>query len=76
MDNDKLWLNKIPFSDMDRLCDPSTPDCTGHIIEAFGMMRTAQDANVTLEPAVFVAIHNASLHVINYIANTQEGTGA
>ncbi|KAH9906545.1 terpenoid cyclases/protein prenyltransferase alpha-alpha toroid [Xylariomycetidae sp. FL2044] len=29
-DNNKLWLNKIPFSDMDSLCDPSTPDCAGH----------------------------------------------
>ncbi|KAK7984614.1 hypothetical protein PG989_012016 [Apiospora arundinis] len=24
--NDKLWLNKIPFSDMDGLCDPSSAD--------------------------------------------------
>ena len=37
-DNDKLWLNKIPFSDMDALCDPATADITGRVLEAFGIM--------------------------------------
>ncbi|KIW00289.1 squalene-hopene cyclase [Verruconis gallopava] len=35
--NDKLWLNKIPFSDMDALCDPPTADITGRVLEAFGL---------------------------------------
>ncbi|KAK8005509.1 squalene cyclase [Apiospora arundinis] len=26
LDNDRLWLNRIPFSDMDALCDPSSAD--------------------------------------------------
>ena len=34
--NDRLFLNKVPFSDMDSLCDPSTADVTGRILEAFG----------------------------------------
>lgn len=37
-DNDKLFLNQIPFSDMDSLCDPSSPDVTGRVLEAFGML--------------------------------------
>lgn len=36
--NDKLFLNKIPFSDMDSLCDPSTADVTSRILEAFGLV--------------------------------------
>ncbi|KAK8075880.1 squalene-hopene-cyclase [Apiospora hydei] len=36
--NNKLWLHKIPFSDMDSLCDPSTADVTGRILECFGQM--------------------------------------
>ncbi|KAI0145340.1 terpenoid cyclases/protein prenyltransferase alpha-alpha toroid [Xylariaceae sp. FL1272] len=76
-DNDKLWLNKIPFSDMGSLCDPSTPDCAGHVVECFGMMmRTAQEANVTLVPAISAAIHAASLRAIDYLVRTQEPTGA
>ena len=37
VENDKIFLNKIPFSDMDSLCDPSSPDVTGRVIEAFGL---------------------------------------
>ena len=37
-DNDMLFLNKIPFSDMNSLCDPSTADVTGRVLEAFGLM--------------------------------------
>jgi squalene-hopene/tetraprenyl-beta-curcumene cyclase len=38
IDNDKLFLNSIPFSDMDSLCDPSSPDVTGRVLEALGLM--------------------------------------
>jgi squalene-hopene/tetraprenyl-beta-curcumene cyclase len=36
--NDKLFLNEIPFSDMDSLCDPSTPDIVGRVLEALGIV--------------------------------------
>jgi squalene-hopene/tetraprenyl-beta-curcumene cyclase len=35
--NDKLFLNEIPFSDMDSLCDPSSPDVAGRVLEAYGI---------------------------------------
>jgi len=38
VDNDSLYLNEIPFSDMDSLCDPSTPDVTGRVLEALGLL--------------------------------------
>ncbi len=37
--NDKTFLNEIPFSDMDSLCDPSTPDIVGRVLEALGLLR-------------------------------------
>jgi squalene-hopene/tetraprenyl-beta-curcumene cyclase len=37
VDNDRLYLNEIPFSDMDSLCDPSSPDVTGRVLEALGL---------------------------------------
>lgn len=36
--NDKLFMNKIPFSDMNSLCDPSTADVTGRVLEAFALL--------------------------------------
>lgn len=41
VDNNKLFLNRIPFSDMDSLCDPSTSDIVGRVLEAFGMFQIA-----------------------------------
>jgi squalene-hopene/tetraprenyl-beta-curcumene cyclase len=38
VDNDKLFLNEIPFADIDALCDPSSPDIAGRVVEAFGLM--------------------------------------
>jgi squalene-hopene/tetraprenyl-beta-curcumene cyclase len=36
--NDRVFLNEIPFSDMDSLCDPSTPDIAGRVLEALGIL--------------------------------------
>ncbi|MEZ4704841.1 MAG: squalene--hopene cyclase [Bdellovibrionota bacterium] len=33
-DNNKKILNDIPFADLKSLLDPSTPDVTGHVLEA------------------------------------------
>jgi squalene-hopene/tetraprenyl-beta-curcumene cyclase len=38
VENDRLFLNQIPFSDMDSLCDPSSPDVTGRVLEALGAL--------------------------------------
>ncbi len=43
VDNDRLFLNEIPFSDMDSLCDPSSPDVTGRVLEALGIAGDAGD---------------------------------
>ena len=38
IDNDREFLNQIPFSDMDSLCDPSSPDVAGRVLEALGLL--------------------------------------
>jgi squalene-hopene/tetraprenyl-beta-curcumene cyclase len=38
VENDREFLNRIPFSDMDSLCDPSSPDVTGRVLEALGAL--------------------------------------
>jgi squalene-hopene/tetraprenyl-beta-curcumene cyclase len=45
IDNDRTFLNEIPFSDMDSLCDPSSPDVTGRVLEALAIAgETSGDA--------------------------------
>ncbi|MCB0308801.1 MAG: squalene--hopene cyclase [Bdellovibrionales bacterium] len=36
-DNNREILNQIPFADLKSLLDPSTPDVTGHVLEALGV---------------------------------------
>ncbi|KAF2651834.1 putative squalene-hopene-cyclase [Lophiostoma macrostomum CBS 122681] len=73
--NNKLWLNKIPFSDMDALCDPSSADVTGRILEAFGlMMKTAESEYV--EPQLIGRISMTCPAAIKYLVEQQETSGA
>ncbi|KAJ5116807.1 hypothetical protein N7456_001155 [Penicillium angulare] len=73
--NDKLFLNKIPFNDLNAVCDTSCADITGHILEAFGLMmrRVPEKGPANL---LFPALRAASLRGIDYLAGTQEPNGA
>ncbi|KAJ5872757.1 uncharacterized protein N7529_005110 [Penicillium soppii] len=71
--NDRLFLNKIPFSDMEALCDPSTADVTGRILEAFGLL-FQRPHNLP-----FDLINDMKLacdHAIHYLLITQEQNGS
>ncbi|XXH04099.1 hypothetical protein Hte_010510 [Hypoxylon texense] len=72
--NDKLWLHKIPFSDMDSLCDPSSADITGRILECFGVLLDQRKSrlNRRLEKKVTAA----SWRGISYLIKEQEASGA
>jgi squalene-hopene/tetraprenyl-beta-curcumene cyclase len=73
--NDKLWLNKIPFSDMDALCDPSSADVTGRILEAFGsMIKLAKTEFV--EPNLIEDISSVCSRAMGYLIQEQEACGA
>ena len=73
-ENNKLFLNKIPFSDMDSLLDPSTADVTGRVLEAFGILRcTSRKVSVSNE--LILKIDMASHRGIHYLARTQEPNG-
>lgn len=62
VDNDRLYLNEIPFSDMDSLCDPSSPDVTGRVLEALGIAGEARDA--------------AAARAVAYLRRSQEPEGS
>lgn len=71
--NNKVWLNKIPFSDMNSLSDPSTADVTGRVLESFGLlMQTTRNMEADLKRRVQAASERA----IMYLVTEQEPSGA
>ncbi|KAJ5529310.1 hypothetical protein N7527_002703 [Penicillium freii] len=75
VENDKQFLNKIPFSDMDSLCDTSCADITGRIIEAFGMMMKYSSAK-TDAGSLLPTLRAACTRGLHYLASTQESNGS
>ena len=73
--NDQLFLEKSPFKDMGRLCDPSSADVTGRLLECFGMILTSLHRQL-LEPALVEKLRISSKRAIAYLLPRQEATGA
>ncbi|KAL9073117.1 MAG: hypothetical protein Q9161_003171 [Pseudevernia consocians] len=73
-ENNKLFLNRIPFSDMDSLLDPSTADVTGRILEAFGLLRNVS-GKVKVPEELLKRIDLACHRGVKYLASTQERNG-
>lgn len=80
VENDKLFLNRIPFSDMDSLCDPSTSDIVGRVLEAFGMfMIAAAKTGLHSDPqlkALLRKMRDACDRGIRFLTEAQTVTGA
>lgn len=76
-ENNKLFLNRIPFSDMEAMCDPSEADVTARILEAFGLVMKFDSHT---KPYVPIDIKNAMRLsadcAMQFLANKQETTGA
>jgi squalene-hopene/tetraprenyl-beta-curcumene cyclase len=75
LNNDRLWLNRIPFSDMNALCDPSTADVTGHVLEAFGLIFEVANRGSFVVGSLDQVV-TASERAIQYLAREQERNGA
>ena len=73
--NDRLFLNKVPFSDMDSLCDPSTADVTGRILEAFGLV-FKHTKHAYIDEDLLKRMDSACRRGIRYLQSVQEPTGA
>lgn len=72
--NNKLWLHKIPFSDMDSLCDPSTADVTGRILECFGLLLSHRKSS--WDRKLMLQVKRVSERGIDYLLSKQEACGA
>lgn len=76
VDNDKLFLNEIPFSDMDSLCDPSTPDVTGRVVEAFGLLLELADDHADFPSELRKRVEQSAHRGVSYLRQTQETQGS
>jgi squalene-hopene/tetraprenyl-beta-curcumene cyclase len=77
-DNHNLYLNKIPFSDMGGLCDPSSPDVSGHVLEALGVFLAVnlRQKSQNTAKALMDRVVSASRRAIYYLSAAQEPSGA
>ncbi|KAF9892988.1 hypothetical protein FE257_012399 [Aspergillus nanangensis] len=75
-DNNYVFWNKTPFNDMDALCDPSTSDSTGRVLEAFGTLLRLKNVPPTLPNHLVHAMETACTRAIHYLCHEQEATGA
>lgn len=72
-DNNKLWLHKIPFSDMDSLCDPSSADITGRVLECFGFLLSHKKGS--FDHILRQQVEASSDRAILYLFREQEPCG-
>lgn len=77
-DNHNLYLDKIPFSDMGGLCDPSSPDVNGHILEAFGVFLAVslQQKSWNTAKVLISNVVSSSQRAIYYLSAAQQPSGA
>ncbi|KAL9035511.1 MAG: hypothetical protein Q9214_006548, partial [Letrouitia sp. 1 TL-2023] len=75
VNNNKFFLNKIPFSDLNSLCDPSTADVTGRVLEALGLFMQYSDDHC-LATEIIPNIEEACDRAISYLTTAQEPTGS
>ncbi len=74
--NNKLFFNKVPFSDMNSMCDPSTSDITGRILEAFGLVMQVLETGLYRVPDSLVPrMKQAAVKAIAFLDKEQEAFG-
>lgn len=76
-ENNKQFMNKIPFSDMDNLLDPSTADVTGRVLEAYGLFRHVS-RKVDVPTKLLLRVHATAASTISLVPKspTDPGTDA
>jgi len=62
-DNDKAWLNKIPYGDLHAMVDPNTADVTARVLEMYARCR------IPIDPAAY-------RRALRFLLDEQEYDGA
>ncbi|CAM6109451.1 unnamed protein product [Calypogeia fissa] len=74
-ENDKLFLNKFPLGDMDQLCDPSSEDVTGRILECFGLQFSSPRSK-NIDEDLLSRMKESASRAIGYLERTQTKAGS
>lgn len=76
-ENDWRFLNKMPFSDMDSMCDPSTPDVTGRVLECFGLILARPEGfSLDDDPGLASQMRSSCRRALRYVLDDQKPSGA
>lgn len=76
-DNNKLFLNGIPFRDIEAMCDPSEAYVTAQILEAYGLVLKCNSHEKSEVPdEMKAAIRLSADRALQFLVTTQEKTGA
>ncbi|KAL4898987.1 hypothetical protein BDW74DRAFT_171829 [Aspergillus multicolor] len=77
-ENNKEFFNRIPFSDMNSMCDPSTADVTGRILEAFGLVLKigAETPACQVSASLESRMRETAARAIVYLEGEEEAFGA
>jgi squalene-hopene/tetraprenyl-beta-curcumene cyclase len=75
-DNNCLFMNKVPFGDMNNLADPTTADLTGRVLEAFGLILEIRRSGDIVSDPLLDQIRRSSERAITWLVHEQETTGA
>ncbi|KAL4735040.1 terpenoid cyclases/protein prenyltransferase alpha-alpha toroid [Aspergillus similis] len=77
-ENNKEFFNKIPFSDMDSMCEPSTADVTGRILEALGLVLKigTETPSYQVSASLESRMRETAARAIKYLKSEQESFGA
>jgi squalene-hopene/tetraprenyl-beta-curcumene cyclase len=77
-ENNKKFFNKIPFSDIDSMCDPSTVDTTGRILEALALIPKIGTGTESYQVSASLEsrMRETATRAIKYLESGQESLGA
>ena len=73
--NDQIYLERLPFSNMGTICDPSTVDVAGRILECFGKLLNSRHRQA-LGTELLGRLGASSDRALTYILAQQEESGA
>jgi len=71
IDNDKDWLNALPYSDLKATIDPPTADVTARVLEMVGELAEAEALTDAIEREA-----ERFEHALDYLLNEQESDGS
>ncbi|MCO5547199.1 hypothetical protein L7F22_000644 [Adiantum nelumboides] len=75
VDNNKEWLNSLPFADLKAMCNPPTADVSARVVELVGKLRQQADEGGAGEALARRVPTNVLARGLRYLRKEQEADG-